>query len=232
MSAVVAANLSILLNHYGAKAAAGFIDAQISSGLESAGIGPASAHVSFGDGLFLPQLAHGRYRLVIVDIGNMPLAAGDGQFVKIEQLHVEARDIRVSLGDWNTLVVGSLRGTALISYKQIGQYLDQFGLKLSYYSDKLHVYGELQILGRDLTISGVAVLRLSDNKVNVHLVDVEVDGDSKVLDEDLVKAYAQSYSSTFAIPPLPYSLSVSRIVPTSSGVSVVLSGRDVVLPKS
>jgi LmeA-like phospholipid-binding len=171
---------------------------------------------------FLTQVAAKKFSKVGIKISN--LTAGP---VTITSINATATDIRLSSFAFSSGTIGSLHGTALISFASLGNTLaSQFGplgALLNGAGLRLTDAGpdEVQATLNLLVTNGSAtwrVTRLSGNRLNVHLVS------SSGLPSSLLGSIQDV---TLQIPSLPLGLTISNISVTPSGIVGQVNGQNV-----
>jgi LmeA-like phospholipid-binding len=171
---------------------------------------------------FLTQVASRHFSEVTITASNV--AAGP---VTITTIDAAASDIRLNSYAFSSGTIGSLSGTALISFASLGNTLaSQFGPLGSLLNGaglKLTDAGpdEVRATVNLVVTSGSAtwrVTRLSGNALGVHLVG------SSGLPASLLGSIQ---NLTLQLPKLPLGLTIDSIAVTPGGVVGSVSGRDV-----
>jgi LmeA-like phospholipid-binding len=171
---------------------------------------------------FLTQVAAKKFSKVGIKISN--LTAGP---VTITSINATASNIRIKSFAFSSGTIGSLSGTALISFGSLGNTLaSQFGplgALLNGAGLRLTDAGpdEVQATLNLLVTSGSATWRITQlggNRLNVHLVS------SSGLPSSLLGSIQDV---TLQIPSLPLGLTISNISVTPSGVVGQVKGQNV-----
>lgn len=203
---------------FGARAVA---ESVMASKIEQQGL-TSKPDVTIGGFPFLTQVASKDFRQVSVTASNVP--AGP---VTITTINAEASGIRLSSFAFSSGTIGSLSGTALISFGSLGSalatefgalgsLLNGAGLQLAY-AGPSEVRATLNLV----VTSGSAtwrVTRLSGNALNISLV-----GSS-----GLPAALLGSIQNlNLELPKLPMGLTIDSVTVTPDGVVGTVSGHDV-----
>ncbi|HXW86635.1 MAG TPA: DUF2993 domain-containing protein [Streptosporangiaceae bacterium] len=203
---------------FGARVAA---ESVMASKIEQQGL-PSKPSVSIDGFPFLTQVASRDFRRVTITASNVP--AGP---VTITTISAAASSIRLNSYAFSSGTIGSLSGTALISFASLGNTLTtQFGPLGSLLNGtglQLTDAGpdEVRATLNLLVTSGSAtwqVTRLSGNALNVRLVD------SNGLPSSLLSSIQ---NLTLQMPKLPLGLTINSVAVTPSGVVGSLVGHDV-----
>jgi hypothetical protein len=183
---------------------------------------PSKPSVSIGGFPFLTQVALKDFRHITISATNIP--AGP---VTISSISAAASGVKLKSYAFSSGTIGSLSGTALITFGSLGNTLSaQFGplgsllngtgLKLSEASPD-----EIQATINLLVTSGTAVWRVtrdSGNSLHIHLVS------SSGLPSSLTGSIQDL---TLQIPKLPLGLTIKSVRVTPSGVVGQVTGHDV-----
>jgi LmeA-like phospholipid-binding len=171
---------------------------------------------------FLTQLASKDFRQVTITAHNVT----DGS-VTITAINANASDIRLNSYAFSSGTIGSVSGTALISFDSLGNaitsqvgalgsLLHGAGLKLSDAGpDEVRATVNLVVTSGSATWR---VTRLSGNSLGIQLVG------SSGLPQSLLSSIE---SRTVQLPKLPLGLMINSIAVTPSGVVGTVSARDV-----
>ncbi len=147
--------------------------------------------------------------------------------VTITSIEATARDVRLNSYAFSSGTIGSLSGTALISFSSLGNTLTQeigpLGVLLNGAGLDLTAAGQNEVRAtlNLLVMSGSAtwqVTPLSGNRLNVHLVD------SSGLPSSLLGSIQDI---TLQIPKLPLGLAINNVQVTAAGVVGRLSGSNI-----
>jgi LmeA-like phospholipid-binding len=211
--------IAILLGlDFGARAEA---ESVVASKIEQQGLN-SKPDVTIHGFPFLTQLASKDFRQVTITANNVT----DGP-VTITAIHATASAIRVNSYAFSSGTIGSVSGTALISFASLGNTITS---QVGALGSLLHGAGlQLTDAGPDevrasvnlVVTSGSAtwrVTRLSGDALNVHLVG------SSGLPTSLLGSIE---NLTLQLPKLPLGLTINSIAVTPSGVVGAVSGHDV-----
>lgn len=171
---------------------------------------------------FLTQVASKDFRRVTITATNV-----SAKSVTITTINAAATDIRLNSYAFSSGTIGSLSGTALISFASLastltsqfgalGSVLNGAGLQLSYAGPQ-----EVRATVNLVVTSGSAtwrVTRASGDSLNISLVA------SSGLPAQLLSSIQ---NLTVQLPKLPLGLTVGNVSVTQSGVVGTVSGRDV-----
>lgn len=163
------------------------------------------------------------------DFGLVNLAAADQTEgpVTITSINATARDIKLNSYAFSSGTIGSLSGTAVISFSSLGNTLTQqvgpLGTLLNGAGLNLTAAGpdEVRASLNVLVVSGSAtwrVSRLSDNRLNVRLVS------SSGLPSSLLSSIQDI---TLQLPKLPLGLTIDSVQVSPAGVVGRVSGSNV-----
>ena len=163
------------------------------------------------------------------DFGQVNLAAADQTEgpVTITSINATARDIKLNSYAFSSGTIGSLSGTALISFSSLGNTLTQqvgpLGSLLNGAGLNLTAAGPSEVKAslNVLVVSGSAtwrVSRLSNNRLNVRLVS------SSGLPSSLLSSIQDI---TLQLPKLPLGLTIDSVQVSPTGVVGRVSGTNV-----
>jgi hypothetical protein len=183
---------------------------------------PHKPSVSIDGFPFLTQVAGRDFQQVNISTTDVP--AGP---VTISSIHATASDIRLSSYAFSSGIIGTLHGTALISFSSLANTMTEqvgaLGAVLNGTGLALTAAGpdEVRATLNLVVTSGSAtwrVSRLPGDRLSIQLVT------SSGLPSSLVSAIQDV---TVQIPKLPLGLTIDRIQITPAGVVGQVSGRDV-----
>ena len=184
---------------------------------------------------FLTQVVKGRYQEIKIQLRNFSGPAGNGQTIRMPLLDVRAKDVRAPLETLRTrrgdIVASTVSGNGTVDYATLEQLTDQEGVKLGEKDGKLAVTAPLQVLSREVTISGTADLEVADgNVVRVRFDQVSAEGlpDLPIV-QQILSNYAKQISIDLKVPALPLKLEVQKVQPTPAGLVVTAGATDVPL---
>ena len=171
---------------------------------------------------FLTQVANRNFELV-----NLTAADQTEGPVTVTSINATARNIRLNSYAFSSGTIGSLSGTAVISFASLGNTLTQqvgpLGSLLNGAGLDLTAVGQHEVKAslNLLVTSGSAIWRvtqLSGDRLNVRLVD------SSGLPSSLLRSIQDI---TLQIPKLPLGLSINSVQVTPAGVVGRVSGTNV-----
>jgi hypothetical protein len=216
---IVVVLLAVLVGlDFGARAEA---ESVMASKIQQQGL-PSRPSVSISGFPFLTQVARKDFRHITISAANVP--AGP---VTISSINAAASDVRLNSFAFSSGTIGSVSGTALISFDSLGNTLStQFGplgsllngtgLKLTEASPD-----EVRASINLLVTSGSAVWRItraSGNALHIHLVS------SSGLPPSLLGSIQDL---TLQLPKLPLGLTINSVAVTPSGVVGQVTGHNV-----
>ena len=203
---------------FGSRAVA---ESVMASKIEQRGL-PSKPDVSIGGFPFLTQLASRDIRHVTISAANVPSGP-----VTITRIDAVATGIRLDSYAFSSGTIGSLSGTALISFESLattlsnefgplGSLLNGAGLQLTAAgSDEVRASLNLVVTQGSATWR---VTRVSGQAINVHLVS------SSGLPSSLLSSIQDV---TLQLPKLPLGLTIGAITVTTAGVVGDVSGTNV-----
>jgi hypothetical protein len=178
---------------------------------------------------FLTQALQGRYRDVEVRSDGVRL---DQVSASSFDVHLRGVHLPVSAafgGRIRQLVCDSVDGTVTFSYAELVSLSKIPGLSLADSNGRLAVTATLAIptLGSDLSVSGIAAVRIESGAVRLIVSQISVAG--LTLPAAAVAALASTLATPIPIPALPFGVIIASAVPGPSGVAISGSGQHVVL---
>ncbi|WP_431882756.1 LmeA family phospholipid-binding protein [Micromonospora gifhornensis] len=192
----------------------------------------APPEVEVGGFPFLTQVVDGRYERITIRMRDVQ-GAVQGDAISLPSLDVDARNVRASLDTLRTgrgdVVAETVNGTATISYQSLAALLDREGLTLGERNGQLAVTAPLDVLGQQLTVTGVADIVVSDEgQIALRFADLDAEGlPSAPLARTLLNNFARSISVDVPLPELPFQLTVREVLPQPQGLTVTADARDV-----
>ncbi|MFD0784420.1 DUF2993 domain-containing protein [Micromonospora azadirachtae] len=205
---------------------------QVRQEVSKQGAQSAPPEVEVGGFPFLTQVLNGRYERISIVLREVR-GSVQGDAISLPKLDVDARDVSASLDTIRSgqgeVVAKTVHGTATISYDSLAALLDRPGLKLSEQGGKLAVTAPVDVLGRQLTVTGTADVVISEQgKVSLRFNDLNAEGLPDVaVARTLLNNYARSISIDVPLPELPFQLAVREVRPTSDGLAVTADTTDV-----
>lgn len=183
--------------------------------------------VQVGGFPFLTQVLSGEYRSVSITLRDV-----DGGGIRLPELdvratgvHAELRTIRTGQGEARA---DQVTGTATVSYPTIAALANQPGLQLSAQDGQLRVRLPVEVLGERVTLTGTARVRVDDNRVRVRVSDLDGEGGRlPAAARDVADTYAERLSVSFQLPPLPFGLTVEKVVAQPEGLAVTATAHGV-----
>lgn len=184
----------------------------------------------------LTQVLSGTYRDIAITLTDVRAEGGDatgGHAVRLPRVDIRARDVRAGIGDLlagRRIVAGTVTGTATVDYDTVEGLSRQEGLALAPEDGRLRATMPVEILGRRVTVTGLARLEPAQNVVRLRLDELDVRGVD--LTDALRTALRQQggdMAIDLALPALPYPVTIERVEATAAGLRVTGSSRDVPL---
>ncbi|MFI8522237.1 DUF2993 domain-containing protein [Streptomyces sp. NPDC085481] len=172
---------------------------------------------------FLTQVADKRLDEVEVKLTGVQATAG-GRPVRIGELTAALRDVTVD-DSYTSARAGSATGTALISYADLAAASGR-DVQVAYGGNgKLKVTGGVQILGRTLTRSVLSTVTLAGGDT-IRVRADQVPGEGIPGLEGLVRARTDFDRR---IEGLPQGMQLTKVEAREDGLTVSVTGKDVVL---
>lgn len=176
---------------------------------------------------FLTQVLSGEYESITITMRNV-----EGGGVRLPELDITAAGVRADL---QTIRSGQgearadqVTGTATVGYSTVAALTNQPGLQLSGQDGQLRVRLPVEILGEEVTLVGTAQVRVDRNRIRVSVSDLDDEGGTlPARTANLVDAYADRLSVAFALPALPFDLTVNEVTPEPEGLAVTATARGV-----
>ncbi|MFF5295553.1 LmeA family phospholipid-binding protein [Paractinoplanes globisporus] len=183
---------------------------------------------------FLTQVARGLYHEIKIELADFSGPAGEGRTIRMKLLDVRANDVRAPLstirsGD-GQITAGTVTGTGLIDYAQIGQLIGQPGVTLGEQNGKLVGSAPVQVLGQTVKVSATAAIKVNGDTVQVSFSDVKAEGlPDNALVRGLVNSYVQKLAFNLKVPALPLNLKLKSVEPQADGLKITAGATDVAL---
>ncbi|HEX5741132.1 MAG TPA: DUF2993 domain-containing protein [Pilimelia sp.] len=185
---------------------------------------------------FLTQVLAGTYRDIaihLVDVRAEGGAATGSRDVRLPVVDIRAGDVRAGVGDLlagRRVVAGTVAGTATVDYATVEGLSRQEGLKLAPEGGRVRATMPVDVLGRQVTVTGLARLEPAQNVVRLRFDDLDVRG---IDVSDALRAALRQQSGRMgidlALPALPYPVTIERVEATPAGLRVTGSSREVPL---
>jgi hypothetical protein len=206
--------------------AVGVADSQIASKLQSSRNLPQKPSVSIGGFPFLTQLVGGKLDDVTVRAADMAVQGPDGgPVVTLQTFDADLKGVRLT-DDYSTAVADTATGTATISYADLSSALPNH-TTVGYGGDgKVAVSGtvDIPLLG-ERHVSGTAHITVSGGDT-IGVTDVSDVPGLNSFEAALVLAVLEPH---YQLQGLPQGLRLTQIQALPNGVSVGVSGANVVL---
>lgn len=192
---------------------------------EAAGL-PGEPEVDITGFPFLTQAVRGRYDEVLISLTAEQLGQPEGTRADIALRDVEVPLSDVFGGTVDEIPVGSVDGTATLSYELLSAQLDE-GTELTREGDGLRITRTVELLGRELplTAAGQVVLDGSDIVVDVE----EATGAGVDVPRWLLERATDLLDLRYTVPELPFGLELTEVTPAEDGVRVRVAADDTVL---
>lgn len=176
---------------------------------------------------FLTQLAAGHFHQITIKARDVP--AGTGSPLTIDTVTVVLHSVHVSR-DLRTVRADSAQASATVSYAALSKAL---GITVSYAGQadgvgRVQATGSVSLLGHTITAvvsSGVAV---SDGELQ--FVDPQVNGAS--LPSAALPLLRNVFGAPLSISQLPFGVSVQGAQATPAGITIELTGAELVYTRS
>ncbi|MDG4768236.1 DUF2993 domain-containing protein [Solwaraspora sp. WMMD406] len=206
---------------------------QVSQEIARQNIESSPPEVSISGFPFLTQVAGGRYQSVSIVLRDVT-GAVNGNSVRLPELDVDARDVRASLDSLRTgqgeITAATVHGNATIAYDSVVQLIEQPGLRLAEQDGRLGVTAPVEILGQQVTLTGVADLEVADGEVLLRFDDLNAEGlPGNDAARVFIDAYAQQISIAVPLPELPFQLDLQEVEVAPAGLVVTATAQDVPL---
>lgn len=183
---------------------------------------------------FLTQVVAGTYDQVTIAI-----KAPEAGTVRLEELTVVATGVHAPLevvtSQQGQVVADRVTGSTRMSWDSLSSLLDLAGLpgldastvQLTVVDNQVRLKLPVAVLGQHATIVVTGALTVAGGKVKLDVAEVGVEGDQ--VPPGVATQYRQKLSAEFAVPALPYALTVDKVQTTSSGIVLTASAENVVL---
>jgi hypothetical protein len=226
---IVLVGLLLIADRAGATVAERSISDQVKEEVAARGVTSSEPDVTVGGFPFLTQVARGEYDKITIVMRDV-----QGEGIRLPRLDVEATDVTASMrtlmsgeGD---VVAQQVSGTATVGYASVVELIDQPGLRLSERDGRLLVSLPVEVLGQQVTLTGVANLTLADSKIRVRFQDLNAEGVPDIpAARSLVNQIADRISVDVALPALPFALQIQDVIPRPEGLAVTATARGVPL---
>jgi hypothetical protein len=185
---------------------------------------------------FLTQVAKGDYRDVTIVLRNLAGRAGGDRTVRMPLVDIAAHDVRAPLSalrsGTGSIVARSVHGAATLDYASVAALMNQKGLQLSDAGGKLGVKAPVQILGRDITVTGTADVVVQGQVLSIRFQQLTAEELAGVpAAQQLLNAYARNISVDLRVPALPFNLVLKKVQPTPQGLQLTADATNVPLSR-
>lgn len=175
----------------------------------------------------LTQAVAGRY-----DDVRVVLDAADVEELSDLDVDVRLRGLQIPLADLfaeevESIPVDSIAGTVSVPYAEVAGQIGE-GATVASSPDGVVVTQTLDILGQPLEVSGTGRIRVeSSDQIGVTVTGLNLAGVE--IPEALVEQLQEDLSFTYTVPPLPFGLQITTVVPTGEGFDISATAVDAVL---
>lgn len=230
---VVLGGLTVAADRLAANFARDRIAAEVREQVARQGLHSAPPQVTVGGFPFLTQVAAGRYESIEIALRDVRGEVARNT-VRLPRLDIEARDVHAPLETLRSgqgdVTARTVEGRATIAYDTLEELIEQPGVELREQDGQLAMSAPVDVLGRRLTVRGIADITVEPSQVRLRFTDVTAD-DLPALPtaRTLINAYAQRFSVRVPLPDLPFQLELREARATPDGLVVTGTAEDVPL---
>jgi len=208
------------------RVAVGYAEGQVATQLAEKGDLQGTPEVDIAGFPFLTQAVGGRYDDVRISLTAAELGQPEGTRADVTLRGVQVPLSSVVAGSVEEVPVGSVDGTATLSYALLSEQLGG-DTTLRREGDGLRITKTVDVAGQTLPLTAVGTVTLEGNEL---VVDVEeASGAGVEIPDFLVDRVADSLDLRYAVPALPFGLQLTDVTPAEDGVDVRVQATDTVL---
>jgi hypothetical protein len=228
--------IAVVADRVAAKAATDELKSRIAAELVSRQVSYSSLDVEIGGMPFLTRWP--RYDSITINVTDARQPAGDGREASLPALHVAATGVTADAGELvqgsADVVADTVTGTAVVAYDTLRSLIDLSAYHLSEvtFTDRdgaLMANATLSVAGLDLPIEAMAAVSVVAGEIHVQLRDARANG---IQAPQLAKTFLDALANTALVaklPPLPFGLTLDRLVVAPDGLLITATGHDVPL---
>lgn len=227
--------IAVVADRLGASFAEQMIGDRVKAQITEQKATSAEPEVSIEGVPFLTQVLKGEYQEIQIRLRDFSGPAGNGETIRMPLLDVRALDVRAPLETLRTrqgdIVAGTITGTGTVDYATLAELSGEDGVKLAEKDGKLAVTAPVKILNQQVTVNGTANLEVAQgNVIRVRFDEVTAEGLPDVpLVQNALNNYAKQLAIDVKVPALPLQLNVEKVQPTTSGLAVTATAKEVPL---
>lgn len=206
--------------------AVGVVETQVAGEIATAAALPGEPEVEIAGFPFLTQAVRGRYDEVQISLTAEQLGQPEGTRAEAFLRDVEVPLSDVLGGSVEEIPVGSVDGTATLSYALLSEQLDD-GMTLTRDGDRLRITGTVELLGQRVRLTAAGQVTLDGSDLVVEVEDATgagVDVPQWLLDQTV-----GLLDLRYTVPVLPFGLELTEVIPGEDGVVVRVEGGSTVL---
>jgi LmeA-like phospholipid-binding len=175
---------------------------------------------------FLTQALRGRYDDVRVRLTAAELDQPEGTSADVSLRGVHVPLSKVVGGSVSEVPVDRVDGTASLSYSLLSSRLGA-DTKLSWTGSTLRITRTVQVLGYSVPLTADGAVRLDGQHLRIDVSNVQADGAS--VPSSVVRRASSLLDLSYAVPKLPFGLTLTGVHPGPDGVQVTVDAHDTVL---
>jgi hypothetical protein len=224
--------LVVVADRVGASIAEDRIAKQVSKEMAARNVSSSTPEVTVGGFPFLTQVLNEKYESIGILLRDV-----DGEGIRLPKLDVEARNVTATMktitSGQGDITAETVTGTATIGYASVAQLMKAPNLRLAEKGGKLIATLPVNLLGREVTLSGEAEIKAVKGKIQLRFNDLNAEGVGALPGvRSLISGYAKQISVDITLPALPFALEVQDVKPLPEGLAVTASAKDVPLNKA
>jgi hypothetical protein len=166
---------------------------------------------------FLTQVLRGRYDRIDVELTDL-----DRGGVRMQELDATLREVKVPLGEAlggkvDSIPVGSLDATALVTYAELAHRSGIVGVSMQPEGDKVRVTGRVSFLGQTVRASALSRVSLRNGRIALKAVSFTILGQST----PSIAALTSALDVIVPVGTLPYDLELTDLKVLPEGLRLV-----------